>query len=103
MKRVAIFFKLKPAAKDEYKRRHDQVWPEVRDVLARSGIHNYSIWNHEEMLFAYFETEDLKKAQEVMDSSEIFQKWRKYMEDVVLIDPASGQKEFFMEQVFYHI
>ncbi len=74
MERIGIYFRLKTGAKDEYKRRHDQVWPEVRDVLSQAGIHNYSIWNHDEMLFAYFETEDFKKAQQIMDSSAIFQK-----------------------------
>jgi len=102
VQRIGILFRLKPGTKEEYRKRHDHIWQEVRDVLTQAGIHNYSIWNHDEILFAYFETEDLEKAQRTMDSSEIFQKWRKYMEDVVLVDPASGQKEYFMEQVFYH-
>ena len=28
----------------EYKRRHDEIWPEMKEVLHEAGITNYSIW-----------------------------------------------------------
>ena len=30
---------------EEYKRRHDEIWPEMTQMLNEAGIHNYSIWN----------------------------------------------------------
>jgi len=102
MERVGIYFKLKPGTQEVYKKRHDEIWSEMAEVLNQAGIHNYSIWNHEEMLFAYFEVEDFNSAQSVMGNNPVYIRWRKYMEDIIEFDQESGQKEFFMRLMFYH-
>ena len=42
---------------EEYKKRHDNIWPEMKEVLAKAGIENYSIWMQGEELFGYYECE----------------------------------------------
>lgn len=102
MQRVGIYFRLKPNMIDEYIRRHDNIWPEMTEALNKSGIHNYSIWNFEDKLFAYFETEGYNLSQEYLNENEVYTRWRKYMEDVIYINPEDGKKEYEMKLAFYH-
>ena len=48
---------LKPGMKEEYKRRHDAIWPEMVALLKAAGIRNYTIWNVGDELFGYYECE----------------------------------------------
>ena len=48
MKRVSFKMKLKPGMKDEYKKRHDEIWPELVTLLKESGVFDYSIFFDEE-------------------------------------------------------
>ena len=80
MQRKGIFFKLKPGMLGEYKRRHDTIWSEMKEVLDSAGFRNYSIWNEGEMLFAYYEIKDEKRAERIVLQSEVHKKWREWME-----------------------
>ncbi len=53
--RVAFVMKLKPGCEDIYKQKHDEIWPELVDLLRRQGVRNYSIFRHGLTLFAYLE------------------------------------------------
>lgn len=53
--RVASVIGLPAEHREEYERHHAAVWPGVLERLALSSIHNYSIFRHGELLFAYFE------------------------------------------------
>lgn len=55
MRRVAQVIGLPAEHRDEYLRHHAAVWPGVLDRIAASGIRNYSIYLHGELLVAYFE------------------------------------------------
>lgn len=39
------YFKMRVKAgyEDEYKRRHNEIWPELKRLLKEAGIQNYSI------------------------------------------------------------
>ena len=59
MQRRAFSLKIKPGVKEEYKRRHNQIWPEMRQMLHDAGLRNYSIWMvGDDLLFGYYETDD---------------------------------------------
>ena len=57
MEKYAWKARIVDGALDEYIRRHDAIWDEMKDVLARAGIVNYSIWNVGNELFGYYECE----------------------------------------------
>lgn len=101
MENKGIYFRLKPGKQQEYKKRHDKIWPEMVSILKNAGIRNYSIWCYGEMLFANYEIDDSAKAQEVLNNSEVYIRWRDYMEDIIFIDADTGQKEWDMELLFY--
>jgi len=50
MTRYAFTMRLKPGAVEEYKRRHDEIWPELSAVLRAAGISDYSIFLDEQTL-----------------------------------------------------
>lgn len=92
--RIAFSFTLKPGADPaEYKRRHDEIWPEMLDTLHAAGIQNYDIFlGADRRLFATLEVEDKARLREVLNSSEVNARWSRTMEPLIDIevDPAIG-------------
>ncbi|MDO4378384.1 MAG: L-rhamnose mutarotase [Erysipelotrichia bacterium] len=86
---------------DEYIKRHEHIWPEMKEVLHQAGITNYSIWNVGNELFGYYECVNIQLATEVQSKSEVVDKWNKYMEDVMIMemDPVTGAQPL-MQQVW---
>ena len=44
MIRKAFVMAVNPDKHAEYERRHNPIWPELKRVLKRHGVHNYSIF-----------------------------------------------------------
>ena len=61
MIRNAFKMKLTSGDVDEYKKRHDQIWPELIDELKKAGISDYSIFYDDEtqILFAFQKLSEL--------------------------------------------
>ena len=78
---------------DEYCRRHDEIWPELVELLKSAGICNYTIWNVGNELFGYYECEKgIKFAADTQANSPVVDKWNEYMKDVMVMemDPVTG-------------
>lgn len=87
---------------DEYVRRHDNLWPEMKEVLTEAGIVNYTIWNVGNELFGYYECEKgIAHAAKVQSESEVVKKWDEYMKDVMVMeaDPETGAQPL-LKKVF---
>ena len=102
MQRRAVFFKLKPGKREGYKKRHDEIWPEISELLSKSGIRNYSVWNHEDLLFGYYEADDIFETESKLMTNAVFLKWRDEMEEYIFKEPQTGQKEWDMSLLFLH-
>jgi L-rhamnose mutarotase len=81
MKRIGFLLKVKPEMIEEYRRRHEQVWLEMREALSRTGWHNYSLFLRSDgTLFGYFETPDsFAAALEAMSREEVNARWQAEM------------------------
>ena len=103
MNRVAWNIKLKQGMKAEYKKRHDEIWPEMIEIFNSVGIHNYTIWNSGCELFGYYEVENIDNCNRILGESPVIAKWNEYMKDVIefKIDPDTGTVPA-MELMFYH-
>jgi L-rhamnose mutarotase len=55
MQRYGQLIGVKPEQIEAYERIHAAVWPQVLDMIAECHMHNYSIFRHGNLLFAYFE------------------------------------------------
>ena len=62
MKNYAWVLEVRPGYEQEYKKRHDEIWPEMVEMLSEAGLRNYNIFRHGLTLFGYFETDDLQKS-----------------------------------------
>ena len=88
MQRIAFTFELKPGADPvEYRRRHDEIWPEMIETLRAAGIRNYDIYLAERRLFATLEVEDISRMARVLGSSDVNRRWSEMMEPLIDIDP----------------
>jgi L-rhamnose mutarotase len=102
MKRFGFKMKLKPGFKEEYRKRHNETWPEMMKLLKDEGIFNYSIFLDEEtnILFAYQEQTGESSSQD-LGNLEIVKKWWKYMSDIMETNPDNSPVTIPLEQVFY--
>lgn len=103
MERYAWKARIKDGKKEEYKRRHDEIWQEMKKLLKSAGICNYSIWNVGDELFGYYECEKgIAYAAKTQAESPIVAKWNEYMKDVMEMDtdPETGAQPLLRE-MFY--
>lgn len=104
MARAAFVFKIKPEMKDEYKKAHDEIWPEFAKVIKDSGISNYSIYFQKDgTLFAYLETDDFNASMEKIGSTELNTLWQKHMEKYFVKEDENtlGPDIEMLEEVFH--
>lgn len=92
LQRFAWKARIKPGTEGDYKKRHDEIWPEMTAVLNEAGIHNYSIWLSGTDLFGYYECADIAHATEVQGNSPVVDRWNVYMKDILIMDfdPETG-------------
>ena len=103
MEKYAWTARIKEGKKDEYVKRHNEIWPELVELLKSAGICNYTIWADGNTLFGYYECEKgVEYAARVQAESPIVDKWNEYMKDVMdmPIDERTGAQPL-LEQVFY--
>ena len=102
MEKYAWMAKLKAGMQEEYVRRHDEIWPELVELLKKAGIYNYTIWTDGNFLFGYYECEQgIEYAAKTQAQSPIVDKWNEYMKDVMemILDPVTGAQPK-LEKVF---
>ncbi len=101
MQRFAFKMKLKPGVVEEYKRRHDAIWPELSALLTRSGIRDYSIFfdADTDTLFAVQKQEGGSSSQD-LGTTEIVRRWWDYMADLMETNPDRSPVSVPLREVF---
>lgn len=102
MERVAFKMHLKKGMKEEYKKRHDAIWPELKQLLKYAGISEYSIFLDEETdtLFAFQKVTDGSGSQD-LGQNEIVQQWWNYMADIMETNSDNSPVTTELEELFY--
>jgi L-rhamnose mutarotase len=102
MKRVAFKMYLNEGQKAEYIKRHDEIWPELKNLLKNAGVSEYSIFLDEETntLFAFQKVSGDGGSQD-LGKTEIVQKWWKFMSDIMKSNPDNSPVTVPLEEVFY--
>ncbi len=101
MQRKSFVMRLKPGGKAEYIRRHDTIWPEMAGMLREAGVTNYSIWWYRDLLFGYWEAEDVTAAEARKRESQVAARWSAFMADLIAHEEIDGQRALDPELVFY--
>ena len=103
MKRYAFKMHLSSGNIAEYKKRHDEIMPELIDELRKAGVKNYSIYYDPDthILFAFQERTD-DNAADKLPESEIVKKWWAYMNDGIMQYNDKGQPvSIELEEIFH--
>lgn len=102
MQKLAFKMKLFPGKEAEYKKRHDEIWPELVDLLHQNGISDYSIFLDEETLslFGVLNIDDAT-AMNLLPESPIMKKWWAYMADIMESNPDNSPVSISLKDVFY--
>jgi L-rhamnose mutarotase len=99
--RIAFRMNLNPGQAEEYRKRHDEIWPELSQALKDAGISDYSIWldpetNH---LFATLIRSDDHTMPE-LPKTEINKRWWAFMADVMDYNQDGTPVQVELKQVF---
>lgn len=102
MQRIAFKMYLNEGEKQEYIKRHNEIWPELKTLLKEAGVSEYSIFLDEEtnILFA-FQKVSGKGGSQDLGKTEIVQKWWAFMKDVMKTNPDNSPVSVPLEEVFY--
>lgn len=102
MKRLAFKMQLFKGCEEEYKKRHDEIWPELQSLLKESGISAYSIFLDKTTgsLFGVLQVEDPAMLDK-LPSTPVMQRWWKYMADIMETNADHSPVSIPLDEVFY--
>jgi L-rhamnose mutarotase len=97
--RRGFVLRVKPEKVDEYLAAHRDVWPEMLEALTAAGIRNYTIFRAENVMFGYFEADDLERAGRYLTEQEVSSRWQDAMAEL-LVDRVPDGGPAPLEEVF---
>ncbi len=102
MQRIAFKMKLFKGFQEEYKRRHDSLWPELQQLLKESGVEDYSIFLDDEtnFLFGVLKIADPLKLGE-LPQQPVMKKWWAHMKDIMETNEDHSPVSIPLKEVFY--
>ena len=102
MERVCFLARVRPDRLDEYRERHENVWPEMRAALSQAGWGNYTLFLTEDgLLVGYLETADYQAALAAMEKTEVNERWQAEMSDFFVTDGPPDQSFTRIAEVFH--
>jgi L-rhamnose mutarotase len=103
MKRWAFLLRLNPGVGEEYDKAHAAVWPEMLELLKSAGIHEYSIFRRDELLFLTFKAVDFEGSWKRLENHPVNLRWQQYMAPnfAPLEGLRPGERFPMMEEVFW--
>jgi L-rhamnose mutarotase len=102
MQRLAFKMHLNDGQKEEYIKRHDEIWPELKQLLKEAGVSEYSIFLDEETnaLFAFQKVSGEGGSQDLGQTG-IVKKWWAFMKDIMKSNPDNSPVTVPLQEVFY--
>jgi L-rhamnose mutarotase len=102
MQRIAFKMKLHKGSEQEYKKRHDEIWPELAALLTDNGISDYAIFLEKETGFLFGVLKVVDSALlDTLPSQPIMQKWWAYMKDIMDSNEDNSPVSTPLQEVFY--
>jgi len=102
MERYCFTFKLKPGTEDEYRRRHDEIWPELVEVIRESGVRNYTLFRRGLDVIGYAECHpDAATAFAKVGETEVNARWQKWFEEVIADRADAAGRDYTYDEVWH--
>lgn len=102
MHRIAFIMKLHKGFEAEYQKRHEAIWPELKELLKGSGIREYSIFLDESTgnLFGYLQIND-PAIMDILPQQPVMQRWWHFMKDIMDVNADESPVSIPLKEVFY--
>ena len=93
---------LHPGQAEEYRRRHDAIWPELKALLREKGVRNYSIWLDPEthVLFATLERPN-DHGMDDLPGHAVMRRWWEHMKDIMVANPDGSPATAPLAEMFH--
>ncbi|WP_090103845.1 L-rhamnose mutarotase [Chitinophaga sp. CF118] len=100
--KIAFKMRLKPGCKEEYRKRHQAIWPELQQLLKDNGVSDYTIFLDEEtnILFGVQQQAGQQSSQD-LGTLPIVQRWWAFMADIMDTNPDNSPVTTPLEEVFH--
>lgn len=101
MERHAFKMKLHPGMEAEYRKRHDEIWPELIDLLHEAGASDYSIYLDPETntLFGIL-TRPENHTMAALPEHPVMKRWWAHMADIMETNPDNSPVQSDLVPVF---
>jgi L-rhamnose mutarotase len=88
---------------EAYDRSHEAVWPEMLDLLKRSGVSEYSIFRRDTMLVLVMSVDDFDETWNRIEADPINTRWQEAMAPYFtpLGELRPGERFPMLREVFY--
>ncbi|WP_016956588.1 L-rhamnose mutarotase [Catenovulum agarivorans] len=102
MEKIAFTMKIYPGQAAEYEKRHDEIWPELSEVLKGAGVSDYSIFLDEStcVLFAVLYCDTPEKL-DLLPQHPVVKKWWAFMADIMETNEDNSPVSNPLTKVFH--
>ena len=102
MEKYAFTMQLRSGCEAEYQRRHDEIWPELVQLLKQAGISDYSIHLDRQTgrLFGLL-TRSADHTMDALPENPLMQRWWAAMADLMETQPDNSPVVVELEPMFY--
>ncbi len=102
MERVCFTFEIYPGTEAEYKKRHDEIWPELVEAIKAAGQSNYSLFRRGTTIIGYVECEpDSATAFAKVNSAASSPRWQEWFKDVIVSLTDENGELIRLEEVWH--
>ncbi|MBB4952332.1 L-rhamnose mutarotase [Agrobacterium vitis] len=100
--KYAFKMQLNPGMEDEYRKRHDEIWPELVDLLRDAGVSDYSIHLDPQtnILFGLL-TRRGDHTMAALPDHPVMKRWWAHMADIMASNPDNSPVAIALKPVFY--
>jgi L-rhamnose mutarotase len=92
MERVGLLLKVKPGKLEEYRKLHENIWPDLKAELKAAGMRNYSLWLCPDGTeFGYLECDSWQATCDYLAGSEVHDRWQELMQNYLDSPVDTGQ------------
>jgi L-rhamnose mutarotase len=102
MARLCFTFEVYEGAEGEYKKRHDEIWPELVEAIEGSGLRNYSLFRRGVQVVGYVEGDDIDASFAKVGESDANRRWAEWFQDVI-VNLTDGRGNLMIMQEVWHL
>ena len=102
MERLCFTFEIRPGTEDEYRRRHDEIWPELVQDIENAGLSNYTLFRRGTTVVGYAECEpDVATCFGTLGTSEANRRWAEWFEEIIVSLVDEDGNLFRLDEVWH--